>query len=397
MLSRDLEELLQKWASEEKTFKRDIEDKIVPFLSNKNVVFLYGPRRSGKSVVARRLLEKMPAHTITRYVNLEDPALIGSLNIDLLDRFSADLGPKDTVVFDEMQLITGWEKWVRVAVDTRKCQIIVTGSSAKLLSSEFATALGGRGIGFQILPFSFSEFRRITKMGFEDYLKTGGYPEVALNPEKKEKLLESYFELALIKDIITRYDIRDSAALRNLAFYLLTNSGKQISLKKIRAALGLSYDTSRQFIEYLESAFLVFQVPFFAYSMADSLTRSRKIFAYDLGMQQYASKSFTEDKGHLAEAAVAIELKRRGFETFYWKNSKEVDFIAKQKTKIEPINVCFSETPPKRETDGLVEFCKKNKLTKATILCEGKKEINTIDGVKIEKRDLQEWLKKQER
>ena len=394
MLSRDLEELLQKWVFKEKTFKRDIEDEILPFLSNKNVVFLYGPRRSGKSVVARRLLKKMSARTITRYVNLEDPALIGLLNIDLLDRFSADLGAKDTVVFDEMQLITGWEKWVRVAVDTRKCQIIVTGSSAKLLSGEFATALGGRGIGFQILPFSFSEFHRITKKGFEDYFKTGGYPEVALNPEKREKLLESYFELALIKDIITRYDIRDSAALRNLAFYLLTNSGKQISLKKIRAALGLSYDTSRQFIDYLESAFLVFQVPFFSYSMADSLTRSRKIFAYDLGMQQYASKSFTEDKGHLAEAAVAIELKRRGFETFYWKNSKEVDFIAKQKTKIEPINVCFSESPPKRETEGLIEFCKKNKITKATILCEGKKETDTIDGVKIEKRDLKEWLAK---
>src|SRR3989304_5954111 len=100
MFSRDLEELLQKWASKEKTFKRDIEDEILPFLSNKNVVFLYGPRRSGKSVVARRLLEKMPAHTITRYVNLEDPALIGSLNIDLLNRFSADLGAKDTIVFD---------------------------------------------------------------------------------------------------------------------------------------------------------------------------------------------------------------------------------------------------------------------------------------------------------
>src|SRR3989344_7937087 len=242
------------------------------------------------------------------------------------------------------------------------------------------------------MPFSYREFLRITKRGFEDYLSTGGYPEVALNPEKKEKLLESYFELALIKDIITRYKIRDSAALRNLAFYLLTNSGKEFSLKKIRAALGLSYDTIRQFIEYLEASFLVFQVPFFSYSFKESLSKPRKIFAYDLGMQQYASKSFTEDKGRLAETAVAIELKHRKFETYYWKNSREVDFIAKEKTDVLPINVCYSEKLPKREKEGLIEFCRKSRTKKAIVLYNGKASSTAEENIEIQNINIREWL-----
>jgi len=392
MLSRNYRELLEKWVLKEKTYKRDVEDEILPYISSKNVVFLFGPRRAGKSVVARRLLERMPKNAKARYVNLEDPKLLNSLNVDLMESFAEGLKTKDTIVFDEVQLISGWEKWVRKAVDTRQCQIIVTGSSAKLLSGEFATALGGRGIGFQILPFSFKEFHRITKKGLEEYLKTGGYPEVVLNPGKKEKLLESYFELALIKDIITRYKIRDSAALRNLAFYLLTNSGKQVSLKKIRNALGLSYDTIRQFLECLETAFLIFQVPFFSYSMKESLTRPRKVYAFDLGMQQYASKSFTDDKGRLAEAAIAIELKRRKYETYYWKNTKEVDFIAKKKTKVKPINVCYSKRLPEREQESLIEFCKKTKTRKATILCTGKEEKSRIENIEIETKNIQDWL-----
>ena len=392
MLSKDLEGLLGKCALKEKTYKRDLEEEIMPYISNKNVIFLYGPRRSGKSVVARRLLRRMPKGTKTRYVNLEDPKLLNMLDTNLMDSFAEGLGTKDTIVFDEVQLVNGWEKWVRKAVDTRQCQVIVTGSSAKLLSSEFATSLGGRGIGFQILPFSFSEFHRITRKELEDYLKIGGYPEVVLNPGKREKLLESYFELALIKDVITRYKIRDSAALRNLAFYLLTNSGKQFSLKKTRNSLGLSYDTIRQFLEYLETAFLVFQVPFFSYSMKESLTRPRKVYAFDLGMQQYASKSFTEDKGRLAEAATAIELKRRQFETHYWKDKKEVDFIAKKKTKINPLNVCYSENLPKRELESLIEFCKKTKAKKATILYKGKTKKSLHDNIEIETKNISEWL-----
>jgi predicted AAA+ superfamily ATPase len=314
-----------------------------------------------------------------------------------MDEFARGLSANDTIVFDEVQLIEGWEKWVRKAVDTRQCKVIVTGSSSKLLSSEFATTLGGRGIGFQILPFSFSEFKRITKRGFGEYLKTGGYPEIVLNPEKKEKLLESYFEMTLIKDIISRYNVRDSPALRNLAFYLLTNSGKETSLRKLRKTLGLSYDTIRQFIEYLEASFMLFQVPFFSYSMKESLTKPRKIYAFDTGMQQYASKSFSEDAGRLAETAIAIELRNRKFELYYWKGKREVDFITKKKTELIPINVCFAKQIPSREFEGIIEFCKKKRLKSAIILYAGKKQKQTKDGINILAENIEKWMLRRKR
>jgi uncharacterized protein len=394
MLSGVYLDLLKKWKNQENTFKRDIEDEIFPFISNVNCVFLYGPRRSGKSVIAKRLLAKMPKKTITRYVNLEDPKLMELLNVDLMDVFSDGLKENDTIVFDEVQLINGWEKWVRRAVDNKQCQVIVTGSSAKLLSGEFATTLGGRGIGFQVLPLSFSEFYRVTKKSFEDYLKLGGYPEVVLNPEKKDKLLESYFELTLIKDIVTRYNIRDTASLRNLALYLLTNSGKETSLKQIRGALGLSYDTIRQFIEYLESSFLIFQSLYFSYSLKESLTKTRKIYAQDLGMQQYATKSFTSDFGKLAENAVGIELKNRGFEVFYWKGKKEVDFIARNKNEITPINVTNTNNPPEREYVGLEEFCDNFNIKNPELIFAGKTSILQKEKIKIKQINIKEWLLK---
>lgn len=387
-----MESLLDKWASRERTFERDIEKEILPYVDNRNAVFLFGPRRAGKSTVAMRLLEKMPKSTVTRYVNLEDPELSGELDTALLDEFARGLKRNDVVVFDEVQLVEGWEKWVRRAVDTRQCRVIVTGSSAKLLSSEFASSLGGRGIGFQVLPLSYSEFAGVHGKNLVEYFKLGGYPEVVLNPEKKDKLLESYFELALIKDIIGRHAVRDANALRSLAFLLLTNSGKETSLRKMRSVLGLSYDTIREFVGYLEESFLVFQVPFFSYSLADSLTRPRKVYAWDLGMQQYASKSFSGDSGRLAECAVAIELKRRQNEIYYWKGKREIDFVAKQKNEIKPINVCYSKSLPKREFEGLREFFAEKNINKAQVLYLGKDKQISEEKTEINLANLEKWL-----
>ncbi|MBI4181433.1 MAG: ATP-binding protein [Candidatus Aenigmarchaeota archaeon] len=388
----ELHELLVKWRLREKTFERDVEEGILPHISNQHAIFLTGPRRSGKSVVARHLLERLPGRIQTRYVNLEDPALIDALTLKTMDDFAEGLRATDCIVFDEVQLIPGWEKWVRRAVDTRQCKVIVAGSSAKLLSGEFSTALGGRGIGFQILPLSYKEFHRVTRRGLMEYIKIGGYPEVVLDPDKKEKLLESYFETALVKDIMSRYNVRDSNALRSLAFYLLTHAGKETSLKQLRSLTGLGYATIRRFIGYLEASFLIFQVPYFSYSLKESLTRKRKVYAYDLGMQQYASKSFSEDTGRLLEAAVAIELKHRQFEVYYWKMRQEVDFISRKKNDIQPINVCSAEHLPEREKRGLVEFCTAKKVSRARILYTGTHSTVEASGITISLENIEQWL-----
>jgi len=140
----------------------------------------------------------------------------------------------------------------------------------------------------------------------------------------------------------------------------------------------------------------VIQVPFFSYSMKESLTRPRKIYAFDLGMQQYASKSFDEDQGRLAEAAVAIELRNRKYETFYWKGKKEVDFISKKKTELMPINVCYAKKLPDMEFLGLVEFLESKGIKQAKILYLGKHGNQIINGANISIENMEKWMLERE-
>ncbi|MEW6528510.1 MAG: ATP-binding protein [Candidatus Micrarchaeota archaeon] len=391
------EAIIKRWQNFPKTFAREIEDEILPLTKSKNAIFLYGPRRAGKSVISQRLLKK--SEGTIRYLNFDDPALPAKLANQDIEELCSDLSKGSTVVLDEVQNVDGWEKWVRATVDTVRFHLIVTGSSAKLLSSEFATTLAGRGIGFLILPLSYKEFRQHTaNKNFEDYLSLGGYPEVVLTQNKleMEKLWDAYFDLAIVKDVINRYSVRDPQALRSLAVYLLTNSTKTISFRSLKGALGISFDAIRQYLDYLETAFLHFTVPFFAYSLKKSMEWPRKTYSWDLGLQSRISRSFSPDIGRKTENAVAIELKRRNFETYYWKGEKglEVDFIARKGPEILPINVSYTDKLAERETKALEAFMEEHKLKYSLVLSKTKKSetIKTSGNGKINIKNIEDWL-----
>ncbi len=374
------------WKSPPETgVPRTVTDSAWQLLSGPEAVYFYGPRRAGKTTVCMQLLSKLSRkhgkHSCL-FINFEDPAFSGMLShefiTDAVAAHESTHGKRPSYIFlDEVQNVSGWEKWVRSEVDRKALKVIATGSSAKLLSSEFATSLGGRGLGFLVLPFSFSEFRHaLPKAGFEDYLQTGGYPAIVLekNPDRRIRLLEEYFETAISKDIASRYQVRDVPTLRTLAVYVLTNSGKLFSYSKLRAMTGLSFDSVRLYLSYLEDAFLAFQVPHFSYSLKKAMEKPRKYYAYDLGMQAAISKSYSADWGRKAEAAVAIELVRRGKEPQYYSNGAEVDFVVRDGLRPTALNVCYSEKPPAREKASLGEFEKKHRGSE-TLLLSGKKQI----------------------
>ncbi|MBI5636061.1 ATP-binding protein [Candidatus Micrarchaeota archaeon] len=387
-------ELLARWQAVVPSFQREVEAEISPLKQGKNAVFLYGPRRAGKSTIAQRLVRSKEF----RYLNFDDPLLPKDMDSSHIEAFCSDCAKGTYIVLDEIQNVSGWEKWVRHAVDTERFHVLVTGSTSKLLSSEFTTSLAGRGTGFLVLPLSFREFTEHYSKKLGDYLNVGGYPEVIKsgNETGRQKLLESYFELAILKDVAARYAVRDIGSLRSLAIFLLTNPGKTVSLRNMKASLNLSFDALRAYLDYLESAFLHFTVPHFAYSLRKSLELPRKTYAYDLGLQSYVSRSFSPDFGRKAENAVAIELKRRGFEVFYWKggNGREVDFVARKGAEITPVNVCYSENPPAREADSLVEFAGEHKKIKTPVLLTMKREEKTENwrGLEIKERNIEKWL-----
>ncbi|MBI5227853.1 ATP-binding protein [Candidatus Micrarchaeota archaeon] len=364
---------------------RDVTEKAKELIHGPDAVYFYGPRRSGKTTVCLQILsflaDKHGKHSCL-YVNFEEPSFSGLLSTSFLDdimaEFTKTFNKKPKYIFlDEIQNVPNWEKWVRVNVDKKTFKIFVTGSSAKLLSSEFSTTLGGRGLGFLVLPFSFKEFKKVhPKAALKDYLEIGGYPAVVLekNPEKRLRMLEEYFDSAITRDISTRYEVRDVPTLRTLAVYVITNSGKLFSYNKLRAMTGLSFDAIKMYLSYLEDAFIAFHVPAFSYSLKKAMEKPRRYYAYDTGLQAAISKSFSLDFGRRTENAVAIELLRSGKEIQYYSNDFEIDFIVKEGLELTAINVCATQEAPARETSSLEQFSKEHK-TKKTFLLSGEKQI----------------------
>ncbi len=381
------------WKASPKTgIARDVTGEAWKFVQRPEAIYFYGPRRAGKTTVCMQLLERLSkqhGRASCLYINFEEPSFAGKLSTGFIDDIVQQHGKvhkkKPAFVFlDEVQGVPLWEKWVRAAVDKRECKVFVTGSSAKLLSGEFASSLSGRGFGFLVLPFSFAEFcRAVPKATLPDYLEIGGYPEALLEPDAKRRasLLTEYFEAAIAKDIAARFRVRDVPTLRTLAVHVLTNSGKLFSYNQLRAMTGLSFDAIKLYLSYLEDAFVAFQVQHFSYSLKKAMEKPRKYYAYDTGLQAVVSKSYSPDIGRRAETAVAIELKRRGAEPQYYSNDAEVDFVVREGLKPIAMNVCYSEEVPDRERAGLEEFSKKNRNAAAFLLA-GEKQI-------------ERWLKKE--
>ena len=359
--------------------RRELVEKEWNLMQGAEPVYFYGPRRAGKTTACLQILEKLSkkdGKTSCLYINFEEPAFASMLKPEFISEALEEHAnvhgkPPLYVFLDEVQNVPGWEKWVRVAADKKMPKVFVTGSSAKLLSSEFATSLGGRGLGFLVLPFSWPEFKKARPAaGFEDYLQTGGYPAVALekSEEKRARLLEEYFETAISKDIAARYKVHDVPSLRTLAVWVLTNSTKPLSYNTVRSLTGLSFDSVRLYLSYLEDAFLAFQVPAFSYSLKQAMEKPRKYYAYDTGLAAAVSKSFSPDFGRKAENAVAIELVRRHYEPQYHRNGADVDFVVKDGLALTGVNVCWEDKAPARETQSLSEFVKIHKKAQTELL-----------------------------
>lgn len=328
--------------------------------------YLYGPRRSGKSTICMQLLEIAATasdETSCLYLNLEDPVFAGNLDVKLLEwavREHAKAHGKEPkfVFLDEAQLVPMWEKFVRMAVDRKRFKAVVTGSSSKLLSSEFASSLGGRGIGFLVLPFSYREALLARPgMSLDEYCQRGGYPQAVLEDDdgKRRKILLEFFDSAISKDIVTRYKIREGEKLRSLAVYALTNSGNRFSFQKLRRATGLSFDSIRSYLDHLSEAYLIFKAGQFSFSLQQEMQKPRKYYAVDTGMQLAVSKALSTD-GRRFENLVGIELLRRGYEPQYWKGKNEVDFVVRDGLSSKALNVTLDAKPPAREIAGLEEF-----------------------------------------
>ena len=236
----------------EKLHAREVIAQIVPYIDEPFPIVLTGVRRSGKSslltLLMRHIIETgIPAKQLL-LINFEEPLFSPDLSVKFFDELIAlyreKINPDQVIYFflDEIQNLPQWEKWVRREADLKENKIFLTGSSAKLLSSEIATLLTGRHYSFLVPPLSFKEYllwqgisprsevelienKAIIRKSLMAYLEWGGFPQVVLadSDEKRDKILHHYFDDILFRDIVLRHQIRDVKLLQGVAEYYMTN------------------------------------------------------------------------------------------------------------------------------------------------------------------------------
>ncbi len=363
---------------------RTICDDIIKYV-DKEVIDIIGVRRSGKSSLLNLIMQKLIIdESQILFVNFEDPVFANDLSLELLDkiwevyRIKINSNKEAFIFLDEIQLIPRWEKWVRKARDLELAKIFATGSSSKLMSKEYGTALTGRHISFTLYPLSYKEYLQFKNVNlqinekslilnemkfrkyFEEYLVDGGFPEFVLSNNKE--LLKNYFEDILYKDIIMRHEVRDVNLLRRLANYCLTNIAQPISYNSLKNIFKVSHEKIRTYLSYLEESLLIYQLIMFSYSLKVQEVNPKKIYCIDNGLRNSISFKFMEEKGKLVENLVFLEFLRRKKEIYYWQGKNEVDFIIKNdENSLIALNVTYSDDIKGRELKGLREFKKKYK------------------------------------
>jgi hypothetical protein len=390
LLADLLEEFHAKMAHLSGLTLRDVQLSTVP---NKVKVAI-GMRRTGKTyLLLQKIQELLTKHPqlLTRilYLNFEDDRLL-PLSApklgELLDQFYT-LYPQNHhqhcyFMLDEIQNIPQWETVVRRFFDTKQVEIYLTGSSAKLLSKEIASSLRGRAIATEIWPYSFKEYLLATKnplpkktsgksvrdhlyKNFRKYLEQGGFPEtVNLDIMAHNRILQDYVDVVIFRDIIERYNISNIQLIKYMIKTLLKQIGSPFSVNKFYNDLksqgfSVSKTTLHEYLSYLEDAYLLFAVPLYAESICKIHTNPRKIYAIDTGLIRAYVTSSSENLGHFFENLVYIELRRRGFEVYYYltKDRYEVDFLAKSfDNRLHLYQVVWDSSHPEtlqRETRAL--------------------------------------------
>jgi len=391
------------------------------YLSFPQITAISGVRRSGKTYLMFQLIQKLLKNKENSicYINFEDERFNSNpeqLSL-IYQTFLEHKNPKGKIHFflDEIHLIEKWSKWLSRMYE-KNIKFYVSGSNASLLSNDYSQALTGRHKLIKIFPLSFKQFLKyknkklISKPSFsieylakinslfDEYLKNGGFPEVVFDSRKE--VLPDYFNDIITKDIIMRKNLRYKQSLKEIGIFLMTNISRYHSLYSLNKIIkARSINTIKNYLSYLQEAFLFFKIPIYSFSLKKQLANPFKIYAVDIGLRNSIAFEFSKDKGWLYENLAALQLIRnyQKENIYYWKNNRgwEVDFVVKGGLKIKSlIQVCanLNEENRKRETRSLIKASKELKCSNLIILTDDFEEEEKIKGKLIRYIPLYRWL-----
>jgi hypothetical protein len=393
-----------------------------------------GMRRAGKTTYLRQLLDERRAALPPEravFLGFDDDRLAG-LEVEqlgfLLEEFyrrHPALRGRETVhwFLDEIQLVPGWERFVRRVLDSERVEIAVSGSSARMLSREVHTSLRGRGMATVIRPFSFREFlrhrgeepateprrwspaeRSLVEKRSREYLVEGGFPEAqGLPAALRIELLQGYVDTVLFRDVVERYGVSQVAALRWLVRQCLRNPAGSFSVHRLHQDLkaqghGLGKDAVHAMLGHLLDAFLLGAVPLATESERKRNSNPRKLYPADPGLIKAFDASGRANFGHALETVVLNELERRRAEVGYVKTSDglAVDFLARHAAGgQELIQVCADVTDRdtlSRELRALAAAAKEHPRAARRLLVLDRDALARVTASEVEAQPAYEWL-----
>ncbi|ABO35435.1 conserved hypothetical protein [Methanococcus maripaludis C5] len=372
-----------------------------------------GIRRSGKTSILMKLFKETENAV---FFPLDDdrvfPVTLDTLReiVKVSKEMYSD--KKITFFFDEIQEIENFELVVKRLVEKEDYKVYLTGSSSKLLSKEIATQLRGRSLSVEVFPLSFKEyidFKKITLTdvlteqehanilnNLENYLNYGGFPEIVLEEENREDILKNYLDMVVYKDIIERYNVKNTDSLRLFLKFLINSNTKKVSINKLAnhfksMGVSVSKNTLYEYLSHLNDSYVIFPLKKYAYSLKESSLSLMKSYVIDNGFIKMYDFKNSSDIGKYLENAVFIELRRRGLvenqELFYYEDDiGEVDFLVKQNEHVSKlINVCYNLNFENydREIKKLVKIGKKIKCNELYLVTFDLEKEITEDGVLV--------------
>ncbi len=385
------------------------------YLTGNEIIVISGIRRCGKSSLLKLISQKVEGTKV--FINFDDIRLV-DFNLDnfqeIQDIVLELFGENENIVYflDEVQNVTFWEKWVN-NLYSQGIKVFVTGSNSNLLSSEISTYLTGRNKVIKLFPFSFREYLRLKEIesvnlehlpssqktkvytSFLEYFNNGGFPLILKNDDIE--LSRQYFEDILNKDILNRYKVREVKELKDLILFLFSNIGGIYSYSTLKKVCGIkSLSTIKNYIDYFQNVFLVYQVGRFDYSIKKQKVSSSKIYVGDNSFLKTVSFNFSENTGKRLENLVFLQLKRRYDEIYYHLEKNECDFVIKENLKItQAIQVSQKLDNPvtkQREIAGLMDAMKKYDLKEGYILTLEEEGSMELDNKNIYIKPIWKWL-----
>ncbi len=395
-----------------------VEERELTVESTGNYVFT-GVRRAGKTFsmfqVIKSLLKETYSLEQILYVNFEDERLI-ELKVSelrlIIDVYKELYDTKPVLFFDEIQIIDGWEKFVRRLADMGY-RLFVTGSNANMLSKEISTTLGGRFIIKEVYPLSFREFLKLNKVvlnknweygsqrheihrQFNEYFYYGGFPELLLFKNKRI-WLDNLYQKILYGDLIARYKIRNEFALKLLIKKMAESVHDEVSFTRVKNIINstgiiIGITTVIDYLTNIKSSYLLFDVENFFAKVNDKKSK-KKYYFVDNGV---ISLFLNNPDTILLENLVAVKLKQEfGNQLYYLKKQTEVDFyIPENKTLIQVSYNISDITTEKRETNALLKLSKFVEAEKFMIITRDQEKKIEINGIVIDVIPIWKWLLK---